>query len=299
MTGMKGVIAAAATPIDTAGGIDLDHLAAHCAWLLGAGGCDGVNLLGTTGEATSFSVDQRIAAMRAVAAFGLPLGQLMVGTGAAALDDAIRLTAEAKALGFAGALLLPPFYYKGVSEDGIFAYVQNVIEAAGPDSLRLYLYHFPQNSGVPFTLDTVARLRNRYPEVLVGLKDSSGDLGYSAALAKHLPGFRVFPSAEGSIATAADSGFAGCISATANVTGRFASAAYRNPADTTALEKAVRLRTLICAYPLVASVKAALAMISGREAWNRLVPPLLPLSEEQRLALTVALAEAGLETTTP
>lgn len=295
MTRLNGVIAAAATPLDAAGAIDFDHLVRHCEWLLGAGGCDGINLLGTTGEATSFSADQRLEAMRALAHSGLPLDRFMVGTGAAAREDAVRLTAEAKSLGFAGALLLPPFYYKSVSEDGLFAYVRSVIAQAGASDLRLYLYHFPQNSGVPYTIETVARIFESYPDVLAGLKDSSGDLAYSAALTERLPDLDVFPSAEASIAKAAEFGFAGCISATANITGPLASAAFHNPADTGSLQKAVQLRAIISAFPLVAAVKSALAIISGEENWNRLVPPLTELTIEQRAELRSALSNAGVD----
>lgn len=294
MAALRGVIAAAATPLTDAGTIDLDPLVEHCRWLLGPGGCDGINLLGTTGEATSFSREQRVQAMRAVAQSGLPLDRFMVGTGAAAVTDAVDLTREAKALGFAGALLLPPFYYKGIAEDGVVHYVSSVIEAVGADGLSLYLYHFPANSGVPYTVSVVQRLRERFGETLVGLKDSSGDLEFSANMAKSLPGFDVFPSAEGSIAKGRELGFAGCISATANVTGPHASAAFRNPEDSAALGRAVALRSAISTYPLVASVKAALAIVSGQQSWNRLVPPLEALSTDQRQGLQTALAAAGL-----
>lgn len=225
MTKLKGVIAAAATPLAADLSIDLHRLVSHCRSLLGEGGCDGINLLGTTGEATSFSVGQRIEAMRAVAKGRLPLDRFMVGTGAAALEDAVRLTAEAKALGFAGALLLPPFYYKGIGADGLVGYVDTLVRRVGAEGLNLYLYHFPANSGVPYSADVVSRLRDMLPDTLVGLKDSSGDLDYSADLVRRLPGFDVFPSAEASLGRAAELGFAGCISATANVTGRFAQAA--------------------------------------------------------------------------
>ncbi|MGN6583324.1 MAG: dihydrodipicolinate synthase family protein, partial [Rhizobiaceae bacterium] len=157
MPTLSGVIAAAATPVREDLSIDLDHLVEHCRWLLGDGGCDGINLLGTTGEATSFSTEQRIAAMRAVARAGLPLERFMVGTGAAALADACALTAEAKALGFAGALLLPPFYYKGLDAEGVVAYVEALIGKVGAEGLKLYLYQFPANSAVPYTPEIVAR----------------------------------------------------------------------------------------------------------------------------------------------
>src|SRR5918994_2217537 len=291
MTKLKGVIAAAATPLAADLSIDLDRLVSHCHWLLGQGGCDGVNLLGTTGEATSFSAGQRIEAMRAVANGGLPLDRFMVGTGAAALDDAVRLTAEARNLGFAGALLLPPFYYKGIDENGLVAYVETLVRRVGAEGLNLYLYHFPANSGVPYSADVVARLRDKLPGTLVGLKDSSGDLDYSAHLVRRLPGLDVFPSAGASLGRAAELGFAGCISATANVTGRFAQACWsgeRN-AESQGLAASVEIRAAIARFPLVASVKAALGLLTGDSGWNRVMPPLNSLSSSQVEALRESL----------
>ncbi|HHZ10850.1 MAG TPA: dihydrodipicolinate synthase family protein [Rhizobiales bacterium] len=294
MTKLRGVIAAAATPLREDLSIDLDALVSHCAHLLGDGGCDGINLLGTTGEATSFPVDQRIAAMRVIATSGLPLSRFMVGTGAAALDDAVALTRTAKELGFAGALLLPPFYYKGIGADDLVAYVRAVIERVGADGLPLYLYHFPANSGVPYGPEAVARLREAYPRTVLGLKDSSGDLDYSAGLARDLPGFAVFPSAESAIGRAAELGFAGCISATANVTGPFAQAALTAltaEARASGLAAAVAIRAEIAKFPLVAAVKEALAIRSGLPGWRRLVPPLSVLSSEQSGRLAEALRQ--------
>ncbi|HWK63755.1 MAG TPA: dihydrodipicolinate synthase family protein [Rhizobiaceae bacterium] len=297
MNTLRGVIAAAATPLTDDHAIDLDRLVGHCNALLDEGGCDGINLLGTTGEATSFSVEQRLGAMRAVAGSGLPLSRFMVGTGAAAFDDACRLTTEAKALGYAGALLLPPFYYKGIDPDAVVAYVTAVIERVGRDGLSLYLYHFPANSGVPYAPEAVARLRDRFPETLKGLKDSTGDLDYSGGLARSLPGFDVFPSAEASIGRAAELGLAGCISATANVTGRFAQAAFTGRSHeerSQALAEAVRIRGEIARFPLVAAVKETLALLSGDAIWRRMMPPLEPLAAPDREALAKALASTAL-----
>jgi 4-hydroxy-tetrahydrodipicolinate synthase len=297
MNTLKGVIAAAATPLKDDLAIDLDHLVRHCGWLLGEGGCDGINLLGTTGEATSFSVEQRIAAMRAVAASALPLSRFMVGTGAAAFDDACKLTAEAKSLGFAGALLLPPFYYKGIDAEALTAYVTALVERVGAGGLPLYLYHFPANSGVPYTADAVARLRDAFPATLLGLKDSSGDLDYSAGLARSLSGFDVFPSAEASIGRAAELGFAGCISATANVTGPFAQLGYTGRTESERAEglaEAVRIRAEISKFPLVAAVKEALALITGEASWRRMMPPLTSLTPSQAESLEKALRDSAL-----
>lgn len=298
MTTLTGVIAAAATPLADDFSIDLDGLVAHCAHLLGAGGCDGINLLGTTGEATSFSLDQRLGAMRAVAASGLNLSRFMVGTGAAALDDAVTLTAAAKELGYAGALLLPPFYYKGIDDDSLAAYVAAVIERVGASGLALYLYHFPANSGVAYSPQVVKRLRDRFPDTLKGVKDSSGDVeGYAAGLARDLPGFAVFPSAEASLARAGELGFAGCISATANITGPYAAAAWRGGISAegeAGLAAAINIRAEIAKFPLVASVKQALALVTGRREWARLMPPLGSLSPVEAEALEAALLQSAL-----
>lgn len=278
---LHGVIAAAATPVTSTWQIDNDHLIEHCRWLLGPGGCDGVNLLGTTGEASSFSVAQRLGAMEAVAKAGLPLDRFMVGTGAAALGDTCMLTSAARDLDFAGALVIPPFYYKSIGQEGLQAYFRALIETIGCDGLRLYLYNFPAMSAVPYDLQSVVGLRSAYPEQILGLKDSSGDLDYAAAVAKSLPGFLVFPSAEGSLAKATEMGFAGCISATANVTGPAAGRAWRSDnADekSTALKLATEMRKAITRFPLVASVKAALSIIQKDTNWLRLVPPLTGLS---------------------
>src|SRR3954465_885178 len=219
MRELSGVIAAAATPVGAEGEIDHERLVKHCEWLLEAGGCDAVNLLGTTGEATSFSLKQRLAAMSHLSKSGLAMSRFMVGTGAAAIADAIALTKAADDLGFAGALLVPPFYYKGISEDAVVDYVQRLIDEASLRRAKLYLYQIPQFSGVPYSIGVVERLAQKNTDVLRGVKDSSGDLSYSKELARRLPDIDVFPSSEGTLSSADEHGFAGCISATTNVNG--------------------------------------------------------------------------------
>src|ERR1700732_4371062 len=179
---LKGVIAAIATAVGPDGAPDCGRSTALARFLL-ANGCDGLNVLGTTGEATSFSLDQRKSVMSAYAAGGLPMERLMVGTGAAALADAVALTRHAAALGFAGALLLPPFYYKGVPDDGLVAYVETLVEATVATPIAIYLYHFPAQSGLPWHVALIERLRQRFGTRIVGLKDSSGDMAYARAAA--------------------------------------------------------------------------------------------------------------------
>lgn len=285
MTALKGVIAATPTPVDAGLEIDTGRLVAHCRWLLADGGCDGVNLLGTTGEATSFSLAQRIAAMTAVAGSGLPLDRMMVGTGASALADAVELTRAASDLGFAGALLLPPFYYPAIDADSLTATVETVLDRVDAPGLKIYLYHIPQNTGVPFPVEVVKRLHDRHPDRIAGLKDSAGDIEFSRRLAAACPGLAVFPSSEGSLVEGRLSGFAGCISATTNVTGRLAQIAWSEPgteAGRAAGAAAMAIRTALGRFPLMAGIKAALADRTGDPEWERLVPPLRRLSPDER-----------------
>ena len=289
----RGVIAATATPLQADGRPDLERLAMHCRKLLQTG-CDGINLLGTTGEATAFSVEQRLAVMRSVADAGLPLARFMVGTGVCALEDSVRLTWAAADMGFAGALLLPPFYYPDLPPDGLVAYVGEIVRRAAHPKLALYLYHIPQNTGVPWPLDVVAQLRRLHPQQVVGLKDSAGDLAYSRAVASANPGFDVFPSSEASLGKAHADGFAGCISATTNLTAPQAQAAWAGQgteAGAAAVRKAGELRAIIARWPLISSVKAALAATYRDEARARVALPLRPLQAEQAAALADAWAE--------
>jgi len=301
MNRLTGLIASVATPLDTVGEIDLPPLVEHCERLLRLG-CDGLNLLGTTGEATSFSVAQRLTAMETIAAAGLPLDRFMVGTGAAALADAARLTRAAMELGYAGALVLPPYYYKGLDVDSVTGYFRALLAAVGVEESRIYLYNFPQNSGVPFALEIVDRLVGEFPLEILGLKDSSGDLLYAAALAKRLPGFAVFPSAEGSVAHALEFGFAGCISASLNVTAPIMAPAWASRGTSGAeapIETATAIRVALSQLPLVAAVKWALADLLGEPAWQRLAPPLRALSPAEADQLESALRTTDFEVLRP
>lgn len=292
----RGVIAATPTPIHPDFTPDHTRLAAHCRALLDHG-CDAINLLGTTGEANSFSVQERLSAMRAVAEAGLPLHRFLVGTGVCSLAETAQLTRAACEMGFAGALLLPPFYYPGLENGGLIAYADALISRVNHPNLALYLYHIPRNTGVPWPLELVAALRKRHPRTLVGLKDSAGELEYPREMARALPGFDVFPSTESFLADADVHGFAGCISASVNLTAEDAQACWSaqgTPAAAAAIARASRKRTLLARESLVASVKAALAGQYRDPEWARMCPPLLPLSAEKAAALCEELHAAGL-----
>jgi len=269
---LHGVIAAIATAIDQAGEPDCARSVALARFLLD-NGCDGLNVLGTTGEATSFSLDQRRRVMGAYAASGLALERMMVGTGAAACADAIALTRHAAGLGFAGALVLPPFYYKGVPDDGLVAYVGAIVEATAAEPIPIYLYHFPAQSGLPWHIALIRRLLDLFGERIAGLKDSSGEMDFARAAAGIDPRFRVFPSTEAALPQARRGPFAGCISATANLNADLCARAYGS-GDEAALAEAVSIRALFDRKALVPGIKALLAHIHGDPHWARVVPPL-------------------------
>jgi len=277
---LSGVIAAIATPIDETGAPDLKR-AVNLARTLLDNGCDGLNVLGTTGEATSFSLDERKAVMSAYKAEGLPLDRLMVGTGAAAVSDAVALTRHAAALGFAGALILPPFYYKGVPDDGLVAYIDTLVKATADKPIPIYLYHFPAMSGLPWHVKLIKRLLESFPSRIVGLKDSSGDMAYARSVAAISPDFAVFPSTEAALIEARGGAFAGCISATANLNADLCARAWRS-GDAGALDAAVAIRKLFDGKPLVAGVKALLAHIHDDPALGRVKPPLAAFSAADR-----------------
>jgi 4-hydroxy-tetrahydrodipicolinate synthase len=280
---LSGVIAAVATPVEETGAPDIKRALKLARFLLD-NGCDGLNVLGTTGEATSFSREERMAVMSAYKAEGLPLDRLMVGTGAAAVADAIALTRHAAELGFAGALVLPPFYYKGVPDDGLAAYVNALVQATAAKPVPIYLYHFPAMSGLPWHVALIKRLLDAHPARIVGLKDSSGDMGYARAAAAISPAFAVFPSTEACLIEAKNGAFAGCISATANCNAELCARAWRS-GDTAALDQAVAIRKLFDGKPLVSGVKALLAHIHGDPALARVKPPLAPFSPADRAAV--------------
>jgi 4-hydroxy-tetrahydrodipicolinate synthase len=281
---LRGVIAAIATAVDEEGEPDCMRSAALARFLL-ANGCDALNVLGTTGEATSFSLEQRKRVMTAYREKGLPLDRLMVGTGAAAMADAVALTRHAAELGFAGALLLPPFYYKGVPDEGLLAYIEAIVSATSAKPIPLYLYHFPAQSGLPWPIPLVKRLLETFGTRIVGLKDSSGDMAYARQAAAISPRFDVFPSTEAVLMQARFGEFAGCISATANLNADLCARAWRS-GDEEALGAAVRIRKLFDGKPLVPGVKAIIAHIHGDWAWARVKPPLsaFPAGEQAMVA---------------
>jgi 4-hydroxy-tetrahydrodipicolinate synthase len=289
-TKLRGVIAAVATPVAEDGSPDTTR-ATKLARYLVDNGCDGLNVLGTTGEATSFSLDERKRVMDAYKAAGLPLDRMMVGTGASAVADAVALTRHAAELGFAGALVLPPFYYKGVPDDGLAAYIDTIVSATAAKPIPIYLYHFPAQSGLPWHPKLVRRLLDAFGGRLVGLKDSSGDMAYAREVAAISPSFKVFPSTEAVLLEARGGAFAGCISATANLNADLCQRAWSR-GDAAALDTAVAIRKLFDGRALVSGVKALLAHIHGDAALARVMPPLAAFPAADSAAVTAGYDQA-------
>ncbi|HYN38904.1 MAG TPA: dihydrodipicolinate synthase family protein [Rhodospirillales bacterium] len=293
-----GVFAAVLTPFDDDGAPDSAALALHCRWLL-ANGCDGLSIMGTTGEANSLSVDERLRLMEKLVEDGIPARMLLPGTGCCAIPDSVRLSARATQLGVAGVLLLPPFYYKSVRDEGVFAAVSEIIERVGDPRLRIYLYHFPQMTAVPFGPALIERLSDRWPQTIAGMKDSSGDLGGMTGNAARFPHLGVFSGSDELLLPLLRAGGAGCITGVSNIAARLAAevwSAWRRGDDATAAAAQARLdavRRVFLSYPLAAALKEVLAAHTGRSRWRRLRPPLLPLAGDEGTALREALHHLG------
>lgn len=296
-TPFAGVFAAALTPMKKDLSPDHAAFAGHCRWLLG-NGCDGLGILGTTGEANSFGLGERTEILERLAEAGVPGRKLMPGTGACALPEAIQLTRRAVENGAGGVLMLPPFYYKNVSDEGLFAFFAEVIERVGDRRLKVYLYHFPQMSGVPITFKLIETLLKRYPDVVRGMKDSSGVLDNMTGAARLFPGFAVFSGADHLLLPLLKAGGAGCITACANVASRLAQQVYakfRAGAGFEAPnETLTAVRVAISNYPLSAALKEIMARHSGDSGWTNIRPPLMRLGQENAAKLFAALDEIGL-----
>jgi len=292
---LSGVFAAALTPLKDDLIPDDEAFVAHCRWLLKQG-CDGLAVLGTTGEANSFSLKERIRMMEALVEADIPAACLIPGTGCSSITDSAILTRRAVELGVGGCLMLPPFYYKNVTDDGLFAAFSEVIERVGDARLRVYLYHFPQMSAVPISFELIERLLKRYPGTIAGMKDSSGDLANMTAAAKAFPGFAVFSGSDDLILPLLKAGGAGGITAINNISAPLAAkvvADWRGPGADAAHDLLCELRRVITAYPLTAALKELMARHSGRNSWRNIRPPLVPLGGDDAAALLAAFDATG------
>ena len=292
-----GVNAAVLTAMRADLTVDLDRTAAHCHWLL-ANGCNGLAVMGTTGEANSLGITERLALLDGLVARGVPGAMMLPGTGTTAITDTVLLTQKAREIGCRGALLLPPFYYKGPSDDGLLAYFSEVFDRVG-GGISIYLYNFPQQSAIPFSVDFFARLLKKYPTQFKGVKDSSGNFenGKSYVEAFARDGFEVYAGDDTLLLPLLKLGGAGCITAAGNMNSAAAAKVYANWDNQTGESEAAILaatRKAAISVPLIPGLKALKARQTGDGGWLNIRPPHLKLTAEQQTKLFAAWDASGI-----
>jgi 4-hydroxy-tetrahydrodipicolinate synthase len=294
---LSGIWSPVLTPVDADLNPHPGRFVAHARWLLD-NGCHGLVVFGTTGEANSFSVDERIELLDAAVSAGLPRERLLVGTGCCALTDTVRLTRHALSLGIGGVLALPPFYYKDNSDEALFASFDEVIQRVGGSGFKLYLYHFPRLSGVPITPGLLERLLAAYPDTVAGVKDSSGDWGNTRMLIERFPDIAIMPGAESYLLSALEAGASGCISASCNVNPKAIRKLYDDfkagrPALAEQQEALSDVRKVLQLRPMIPVMKHLLADALREPDWRNVRPPLLPLPDVEAAALRGELRALG------
>ena len=297
---LRGVLSPVVTPFRKDYSPDAQRFVRHCKWLL-AHGCSGLAVFGTNSEANSLSAEERMTLLEQLVEGGVPAAQLMPGTGCCALTDSVRLTAHAVKLGCAGALMLPPFYYKGVPDDGLYRNFSEVIQRVGDDRLQLYLYHIPPVAQVGFTLALIERLLKAYPKSVAGVKDSSGDWNNTKAMidAFAKQGFEVFAGSEVFLLKNMRAGGVGCITAGANVNPHGIDRVYRGwqSAEAEVLQAdADKVRQILQSQvSMIPALKAAIAHYAQDADWMTVRPPLVELTLEQRAKMVSELLAAGFD----
>lgn len=291
----SGVLSPVVTPFNDDLSVDPDRLISQCQWLLSQN--VGLALFGTNSEANSMSVGEKMLLLDRLIEGGIDPGRMMPGTGCCALTDTVQLTSHAVKLGCAGSLMLPPFYYKGVSDDGLFRSYAEIIERVGSSALRIYLYHIPPIAQVGISLDLIERLIKAYPNNVVGVKDSSGDWGNTESmLQRGWDDFRVFCGSESFLLQTMQQGGAGCISATANINPAAIHELFVDwqSANADSLQQGLNtIRDLTQSYPMIPALKSVVAAFGGRKEWGIVRPPLVALAEPERKALVAQLKQAG------
>jgi len=299
MTGsasIRGVWCATLTPFDDRGRPDYARLATHVRRLL-KNGIDGIALFGTTGEGQSLALAERRAGLEALLAAGIPAARVVAGTGCAALPETIELTRHAVQAGCAGTLVLPPFFFKGVSDEGVYANYARLIDAVADTRFRLYLYHIPQFSGVALPHDVISRLMTTYPGVMAGVKDSGGDLTHTRQLLERFRTLSVFVGHEPHLPAAVAAGGAGTICGVANLYPRLLRRLYDQAVAGNVGDDLARVKAFVAtlaSVPLFAALKAMMSELSRDAGWDALRPPLVALDRDARRGWYAAVARAGI-----
>ncbi len=294
---IEGVLSPVITPFKKDLSPDAGRFVKHCRWLMKSG-CAGLAVFGTNSEANSMSVEEKLELLDALVKGGVPAASLMPGTGHCALSDSVKMTREAVRMGCGGVLMLPPFYYKGVSDEGLFRNFSEIIERVGDERLRLYLYHIPPVANVGITLKLIEMLLARYPGIVAGAKDSSGDWANTKAMLDQFKdaGFDVFPGSEVFLLDGLRAGGKGCITATGNVNPGPISEVYRNwnTGKADALQAGITAtRKIMQKVPMIPALKAVTAHFGNDPQWKTVRPPLTELTPDQEKQVITELQAAG------
>jgi 4-hydroxy-tetrahydrodipicolinate synthase len=291
---VRGVLAPVLTPFDRNLVPDAKRFVAFSRVLTSLG--IGLAPFGTTSEGNSLSADERLMLLESLAVGGIDMGRVMPGTGTCSITETARLTAQAVKLGCGGVLMLPPFYYKNVTDEGLYRAFADVIQRVGDSRLKVYLYHFPRQSQTPLSLGLIERLLKAYPRNVVGIKDSSGEFANMEAMRRAFPGFDVFSGSEAHLLKLMRIGGAGVISANANVNGAAMVELFkrwRDPEAESIQDALVAFRVAIQDFPLIAALKALVARATGDQNWRITRPPLVDLTIEAEDAMVKRLERAG------
>ncbi len=285
---LPAVLSPVLTPFKEDGSPDAQKLLKQCQWLEANG--VGQAIFGTNSEANSMSAPQKMATLTALVEGGLNPAHMMPGTGATSIDATVNMTRHAVQHKCAGVLMLPPFYYKDVTDDGLFAYFSEVIQKVGDAGLQIYIYNIPPVTKINLSLSLLERLVKAFPKTVVGMKDSSGDWAYTESVIKLLApsGFRVYAGSEVFLMRTLRAGGVGCISATANVNPRAIAELAANWKESDADQRQTALdqvRSIFAQYQMIAGMKTAVAHFSKDSEWLRVRPPLMQLSADQQAKL--------------
>lgn len=289
----NGVYVAALTPLLPDLSPDVDLLADHCGVLLKSG-VQGLALMGTTGEANSFTITERKILLEGLLERDISGQKIMLGTGCCSYNDTIDLTKHAIKSGIKSILLLPPFYYKQVDDTGLFEYFRRVMEECGDEGLEIYLYHFPKMTGIHFSQELLEKLVDRYPSNFVGMKDSGGDLGHMSEICKHFPGWKLFAGTEKYLLDVLRMGGAGCISATANITVQKCVEVMQNWKDQQAdqlQEELTAQRNIFEGLPFIGILKQCMAELKNNPQWLNVRPPNGRVADEKLQAVLRQMAK--------
>ena len=294
---IHGVFSAALTPINEDYSINSHLFFSHCKWLLSQG-LNGLGVFGTTGEANSFNVDEKIKAIEYLINSKISPNKLIPGTGQCSVRDTVRFTKKCSELKVRAVLVLPAFFYKGVSDEGVIEYYKRIIEEVGDNNLHYVLYNIPQISGVSITFDIIDKLTKLYPNNVVGMKDSSGDLDNMLKVTKFFNGFSLFSGSDSFALKVSKHGGAGAMTATSNISGRLLSYIINNYKEESSIDNFQELQLLqekirqtLFSHEPVSALKAFISVKNGKNEWNRLNPPLQKINNPENHKTVIGLME--------